>query len=187
MLIRFMNFLFHMFSLQKRVAVTYIPKYPHWTFPQGQTSTRDLYVDIASLLTEAEPEVFFKKMFLKFLEFHRKTSVLKFLFIKTSRLGLGQVFSYKFCKFLRTRTPPGDCFWFSTSSVEAAGSNQGITVLIDAIIPLYNLLIKVFHNSVKESYLFCKARIWPLICFEHSRGYVTLCDTIGYNVNIFVL
>ena len=34
-------------------------------------------------------------------EVHRKTSVLKSLFNKISRLGLGQVFSCEFCKIFK--------------------------------------------------------------------------------------
>ena len=85
-------------------------------------------------------------------------------------LGLRRVFSCNFCKICK------NTFYkrhlretVSTSSVEVIGSNQGITVLIDVIIRLYNPLVTVFHNSVKDWYLFCKAHIWSLICSEHSK------------------
>ena len=67
--------------------------------------------------------------------------MLNSLFSKISRLGLGQAFSCEFCE---------TAFWCSTSSVEFIGSNQGIAVLINVIIGLYNLVVKVFHNSVKD-------------------------------------
>ena len=79
---------------------------------------------------------------------------LKSVFNKISRLVLGLVFSYEFCKVFEEhlfyRTPPSDCFWFGKSSLQLTGSNQGITVLIEIIIHLCKALVKVFHNSVKE-------------------------------------
>ena len=56
-----------------------------------------------------------------------------------------------FVKYLRTLfIQDTSGFLFSTSSVEVAGSNQGITALINVIIRLYNPLVKVFHNNVKD-------------------------------------
>ena len=62
------------------------------------------------------------------------------------------MFSCDFSKIFQNtflQVPPGDCFWFSTSSVEVTASNQVITVLIDVLIWLHNPLVKVFHDSVK--------------------------------------
>ena len=73
---------------------------------------------------------------------------LKSVFNKISRLVLGLVFSYEFCKVFEEH--PCDCFWFGKSSLQLTGSNQGITVLIEIIIHLCKALVKVFHNSVKD-------------------------------------
>ena len=109
-----------------------------------------------------------------------------------SSLFVIKCFPVNIAKFLKTT--PGDCFWFSTSSVEVTGSNQRITALVDVIICLYDALVKLFdwniiilykylfHNSVKDWYLFGKAdHIWSLICSEHSMW------PHQYNVNLSVL
>ena len=59
-----------------------------------------------------------------------------------------------FAKFLKApfyMTPPGDCFWFRTSSVEVTGSNEGITVMIDVIIPQkIKFSIRDFFNKCDQ-------------------------------------
>ena len=119
-------------------------------------------------------------MFLKFLEIHRKKSALNSLFNKISRLSLRQAFSCEFCKIFKNMFYTRH-LWETVSDLahlEVIGSNEGITVLINVIIRLYNPLVKAFYNSVKDWYLFCKAHIWSLICWEDTWHYVPLSGRV---------
>ena len=105
MFIRFINFIFHIFSItlfsaeksdinihtHQNTLIELLPKSKH---------QQEIYLQTQHLYQRKQPqEVFCKKSCSKkFRKFHRKTSVLKSLFSKTSMLGLAQVFSCEFCE-----------------------------------------------------------------------------------------